>query len=143
MTGLCFVDSNIFVYRHDISEPEKRKRAQDVLELLWRTRRGRVSEQVLNELYVVATRKLARGVPAEVMRAEIRQLQAWQPVALTQDLRESAWQVQDRIGLSFWDALIVAAAKVSNCDMLLSEDMQDGATIDDIRIVNPFARQIA
>lgn len=41
--------------------------------------------------------------------------------------------------LSFWDALVVRSASAAGCGRLLSEDMQDGQTIDGVRIENPFA----
>jgi predicted nucleic acid-binding protein len=40
--------------------------------------------------------------------------------------------------ISFWDALIVHAARDSGCVQLLTEDMQAGATIAGVRVVNPF-----
>src|SRR6266571_591783 len=52
---------------------------------------------------------------------------------------ETAWQVEDRFGLSFWDALIVAAARTSGCDHLLTEDLQDGQELDGVVVVDPFA----
>ena len=52
-----FVDTNVLVYAHDASETEKQPIARAVLEELWADRSGVVSTQVLQELYVVATRK--------------------------------------------------------------------------------------
>lgn len=49
-----------------------------------------------------------------------------------------AWQVQDRFGFSFWDSLIVAAAKLASCEILLSEDLQAGQDLAGLRVVNPF-----
>ena len=49
-----------------------------------------------------------------------------------------AWAVQDRFGLSWWDALIVAAAKVADCSLLLSEDLQDDQDLDGLRVIDPF-----
>ncbi|HHH27629.1 MAG TPA: PIN domain-containing protein [Polyangiaceae bacterium] len=142
MTGPHFVDSNVFVYRHDRDVPDKQARAQELLERLWRAHSGRVSEQVLSELYVVATRKLATPLPQDVARREIRQLESWRPVPITIDVHEDAWELEDRFSLSCWDALIVAAARAAGCTQLFSEDMQDGLVIDGMRIVNPFARTL-
>jgi len=41
--------------------------------------------------------------------------------------------------LSFWDALIVRAAAQAGCELLLSEDLNDGQMIEGVRIENPFA----
>ncbi|MGZ8805395.1 MAG: PIN domain-containing protein, partial [Microbacterium sp.] len=50
----------------------------------------------------------------------------------------SAWSIEDRFGLSFWDSLIVAAAQMADCDLLLTEDLQHGLDIDGLRVVDPF-----
>jgi predicted nucleic acid-binding protein len=55
-------------------------------------------------------------------------------------LIESGWKLQDRYRLSYWDALIVAAAKVASCRYLLTEDLQTGQKLDGIEVVNPFLR---
>ena len=142
MTGLHFVDANVLIYRHDRDSPAKQARASVVLEALWRGRSGRVSVQVLHEFYVVATRKLAVPVSREVARREVRQLHAWAPVALDASVREAAWAVEDRFRLSWWDALIVAAAQVAGCHRLLTEDLQDGQDFDGLVVMNPFTRPL-
>jgi predicted nucleic acid-binding protein len=53
-------------------------------------------------------------------------------------LVEHAWKLQDRYQLSFWDALIVAAAKFGGCNFLLSEDLQSGQDFDGLLVINPF-----
>lgn len=142
MTDLHFVDSNVLVYRHDRDEREKQAKAQEVMEVLWRGRTGRLSDQVLHEFYVISTKKLATPVHREVARREVRQLQTWRPVPATADLRERAWEIEDRFGLSWWDSLIVAAAQQAGCRYLLSEDLQDGQHVTGLLIVNPFAHDL-
>jgi len=93
---------------------------------------------VLQEYYVVVTSKLDPGLSADQARQEVRLLQAWQPVAVDLDLLEKAWSVQDRHRLSFWDALIVAAALQCGARHLLTEDLQDGQLFEELRVVNPF-----
>jgi len=53
-------------------------------------------------------------------------------------LTEHAWKLQDRYQLSFWDALIVAAAKSAAATFLLTEDLQSGQDFDSLLVVNPF-----
>jgi predicted nucleic acid-binding protein len=65
-----FVDTNVLAYAHDRSETRKQPVAQARLEVLWRDRTGALSTQVLQEFYIVATRKLAapmhrRGAPVQ------------------------------------------------------------------------------
>ena len=47
MTGPVFVDTNVFVYRHDSSDPSKQLRAERWIALLAHRRTGRLSYQVL------------------------------------------------------------------------------------------------
>jgi predicted nucleic acid-binding protein len=62
------------------------------------------------------------------IRREVSDLMAWQPIAV-----DGA-----RYGISFWDSLIVAAARVVGCRYLLSEDLQRGQELDQVMVVNPF-----
>ena len=142
MTVLRFVDANVLIYRHDRDSPAKQARAAIVLDALWRGRSGRLSVQVLHEFYVVATRKLAVPISQNIARREIRQLEAWAPQALDARVREAAWEVEDRFGISWWDALIVAAAKVAGCRQLLTEDLQDGLYVDRLIVMSPFTRPL-
>lgn len=139
MTAPVFVDTNVFVYRFDRTEPAKQERCQAWLEELWRAGNGRVSYQVLQELYVTVTRKLDPGLPPAEARAVVRALEAWQPATVGPRTLETAWDLQDRWSLSWWDALIVAAALAAGCETLLTEDLQAGAEIDGVHIVDPFA----
>ncbi len=133
-----FVDTNVLVYAGDAGQPEKQARAREWLTLLWQRRAGRVSWQVLNEFYVVVTRKLSRHMPSALAREHVRHLAAWNPVPNDRLLVETAWRVQDACHLSWWDALVVAGASLSGCDMLLSEDFTAGASVVGILVVDPF-----
>lgn len=94
--------------------------------------------QVLQEYYVTTTRKLRPGLTPDDARADVRDLFAWRPVALGPEGMEAAWAIEERFGLSFWDALVVAAAHVARCDVLLSEDLQHGRDFDRVGVVDPF-----
>jgi predicted nucleic acid-binding protein len=136
MSGLVFVDTNVLLYAVDETDQQKQEGARAWREWLWETRRGRLSFQVLQEFYSNVCRKWPKA--KETARLEIGDLLRWKPVSVSGALLLSAWQLQDRYGFSFWDALIVAAAKVSLCGFLLSEDFQPGQNIDGVLIVNPF-----
>jgi predicted nucleic acid-binding protein len=97
-----------------------------------------VSFQVLQEYYATTTRKLEPGLSPEQARADVRDLLAWRPVPVGAELLEAGWWVEDRFGLSCWDALIVAAAPVAGCEYLLTEDLQHGAELEGLLVVNPF-----
>jgi predicted nucleic acid-binding protein len=136
-----FVDTNVLVYARDAGETVKQPKARAWLEHLWRTRSGRLSQQVLSEFYVTVTRKLDPGLPPADARAEVRDLSAWRPIAIDTDVIEAAWALEDADSLSFWDALIVAAAAATRCDVLLSEDLSDGQTYDGVTVFSPFTHQ--
>ncbi|MBI5269258.1 MAG: PIN domain-containing protein [Burkholderiales bacterium] len=133
-----FVDTNVLVYADDAREDDKRPIARAWLEKLWLERRGRTSQQVLNEYYAVATRKLAANVTRGDARAEVRRYQHWQPWAVDHQTVETAWALEARFGISWWDSLMVAAALHQGCEWLLTEDLQHDQRIDGLRIVNPF-----
>ena len=137
MASPVFVDTNVFVYREDDADAAKQVRADAWLSLLFKRRQGRVSFQVMQELYSVLTRKLGHFDLA-VARQIVRELGAWRPVTPDVPLLERSWLLQEHFSLSWWDALIVAAARASNCRVLLTEDLQHDQVIDGVRVINPF-----
>lgn len=137
MIGPVFVDTNVFVYRHDDSVLAKQSRAEQWLTFLADSRTGRLSYQVLQELYATLSPRL--GFDRSEARRIIQLLSVWQPIRTDLGILERAWQVQERHAISWWDALIVAAAQASECAVLLTEDLQTGQVFDGVRVVNPFA----
>jgi predicted nucleic acid-binding protein len=138
MSVKVFVDTNILVYCRDASEPVKQAQALAWMATLWESRRGRLSFQVLQEFYLTVTARLSPGLPRELARREVRNLTAWQPVAVDSRVLEEAWRLQDRYRFSWWDALIAAAARGADCRYLLSEDFQDHLEVGNLIVVNPF-----
>jgi predicted nucleic acid-binding protein len=138
MTDPVFVDTNVLVYARDTAHPRKQDRAADWMTYLWRNEAGRLSYQVLQEFYITVTLKLKPGMSLKAARNEVRTLMSWSPLSVDGAVVERAWTVQDRYRLSWWDALIVSAAQLSGCGWLLTEDLQDGQRLGDVRIVNPF-----
>lgn len=136
MAAPVFVDTNVFLYALDPADLKKHQAARQWREELWRHGLGRISFQVLQEFYVKAIQKWPRV--REEARAEVRDLLAWQPVALDASILERGWKLQDRYQLSFWDALIVAAAKSSGCGYLLTEDLQTNQNLDGVLVISPF-----
>lgn len=138
MTVPVFVDANILLYRVDSSSPEKQRLATEWLDTLWKRRSGRLSQQVLNEFYNCATRKLRPGLEHDRARAIVRLYAAWKPLPVDSRLVERGFQIEQRFGLSFWDSLIVAAAQTAHCRFLLTEDLQHGQDLDGVTVMNPF-----
>lgn len=141
MTAPVFVDTNVLIYALDSTEPKKQQAAKAWRINLWDSQTGRVSFQVLQEFYAQVTRKWPSF--RALARAEVRDLLTWGPVPVDAVLLQRSWDVQDRYQLSFWDALIVAAAKVSACRYLLTEDLQDGQNLDGVLVVSPFTHEPA
>lgn len=133
-----FMDTNVLVCARQADETVKQPVAAGWLAHLWDSNQGRVSTQVLNEYYVTVTRKLDPPVTVADARADVADLAGWEPVGIDGDLVAAAWEIEDRYGLHFWDALVVAAAQAAGCDTLLTEDLQDGQDLDGVVVVNPF-----
>lgn len=134
-----FVDTNVLVYAHDLSETRRRPAAQTILEGLWRTRTGTLSTQVLSEFYVVATRKFDPPMTRRAAREIVGAYSAWSVVQIDAPLITAASTLEERHTLSFRDALIIEAAARSGATRLLSEDLQTGRRIRGLMIENPFA----
>ena len=139
MTGPVFVDTNVFVYRHDSSDPSKQACAEQWIRLLAHSRAGRLSFQVLQELYVSLTHEQRLNFDRSEAQEIVKVLATWQPIAADLAMLNRAWILQDRFPLSWWDALIIAAAQTCECKVLLTEDLQDGQEFGAVRVVNPFA----
>lgn len=134
MTAPVFVDSNVLIYAVDGSNPKKHEAARLWRSELWKSRLGRISFQVLQEFYANVDRKWPAA--REQVQAEIRNLMTWR--VMDADILESGWKIQERYQVSFWDSLIVAAAKAASCRYLLTEDLQEGQEMDGVVVVNPF-----
>lgn len=138
MTDPVFVDTNVFLYARDAGEPAKRPRAVSWLEHLWAERLGRTSMQVLSEYYVNATRKLDPGLSPDEAWDDVEMLLSWNPLPIDGPLLQAGREIERRHRLSWWDSLIVAAARLQGCSLLLSEDLQDGAVIAGVTVRSPF-----
>lgn len=135
---LTFVDTNVLVYAHDASEEDKRPVAQGILEELWASRSGALSTQVLQELYVVATRKLTPPMSRPEAREILAIYSTWELVKIDAEMILDATRLEAQARLSFWDALIVEAARRSGAQRVVSEDLQAGRRFGSVVVENPF-----
>ena len=136
MTARTFFDTNVLVYTDDRAAPAKQRKALDLVSEHRRARTGVVSLQVLQEYFVTVTRKL--GVDARTARRKVELIAEFDVAAPDVADIFAAIDMHRLHGFSFWDALVVRAAKQAGCNVLLSEDMQDRREIDGLLIVNPF-----
>lgn len=136
MKERSFLDTNILVYTDDADAPDKSERAIELVEQAIRSKKGVISTQVLQEYFAASTRKL--GVAAETAKQRARLIARMSVIQIaTGDIMAAIDRVQLH-RLSFWDALIVQAARKAECSVLLTEDLQHGQVIDGVRIINPF-----
>lgn len=142
MTATIFVDTNVLVYARDAGEPSKQAIAAQWLRELWMEQRGRTSIQVLTEYYTTVTRKLRPGLAAEVAWEDVTALLAWEPQEIDRALILRAHEIERGHSISWWDAMIVAAAQIQDCAVLLSEDLQHGWTCGTVAVRNPFIERI-
>lgn len=139
MSGKVFIDTNILIYAHDLDAGEKHTIAATILKNLWETETGIISAQVLQEFYVNATRKIPFPLPKSKAREIIQSYLTWH-VELN-DIKTifAASEFEERYNLSFWDALIVAAACNAKVEKILTEDLNHGQRIEGVFIENPFS----
>src|SRR5580658_9642824 len=136
MPARSFFDTNVLIYADDQAVPAKQKRALDLVAEHRRTKTGVLSLQVLQEYFVTVTRKLQ--VDVRTARRKIELLAEFD--VATPEVADilAAIDLHRLHGFSFWDALILRAAKQAGCRILFTEDMQQAREIDGVRIVNPF-----
>lgn len=140
MPARALVDTNILIYPYDRTAPAKQVRALEVLDRLAVAGQGLLSVQVLAEFFWVATTKLAD--PLRVHEAE-RQihgyLKAWSVADITPLIVLEATRGVREHRMSYWDAQVWATALLNQVPVVVSEDFQDGSTIEGIKFLNPFS----
>jgi len=139
MSARFFLDTNIFVYSFDRSSAAKSRRAAQLIREAVTTRKGIVSYQVVQEFFNLALRKFAQ--PMTVPEAEQYLSTVFRPLLAVQSspaLISEALRLIGRNRLSWYDALIVAAAIEGSCGILYSEDLQHGQQFGDLKVENPF-----
>ena len=139
MKDRFFLDTNIFAYSFDSNASAKQERARELIVHGIKTRKAVVSYQVVQEFFNLALRKFSRRM--SVAEAEQYFQTVFLPLLAVQSshtLFSQALRLEDKHRLSWYDALIVAAAVESQCTILYSEDMHDGHRFGELEIKNPF-----
>jgi len=131
-----FVDTNILVYANDAADARKQQVARETL--LEHADSLVLSAQVLSEFYFVVTRRFSPLLPVEDARTIVDELRQAPIVVIDERLVLDAIAISASTMISYWDGLIVAAARSGGCDVLLTEDLSHGSTIAGVRIENPF-----
>ena len=134
--NLSFFDTNVLIYADDSSAPEKQKRANDLFIEHLQHGMAALSLQVLQEYFAVATQKFAIAPEIAQRRVEIFSLAN----VVRFDVNDviAAIELHRLTQLSFWDALVVHAARVSGASTIFSEGFQHGGVLAGVRVLNPF-----
>jgi len=140
MSGRFFLDTNIFVYSFDANSPKKASQATKLIRKGIETRGGIVSYQVVQEFFNVALRRFLK--PMSSVDAEQYLSTTFRPLLAVHSslaLYGEALRIGARFRLAWYDSLIVASAIEGQCNVLYSEDFQDGQKIESVSMSNPFA----
>jgi predicted nucleic acid-binding protein len=140
MSDKYFLDTNIFVYSFDQSQPVKKEQSLSLIADALHTGDGLISTQVIQEFLNVATRKFAAPMKPEDSKIYLQKVlhplcQVFPDLALY----EAALDISQATGYSFYDSLILAGAQRGECSILFSEDLQAGQQVNGIKIIDPFA----
>lgn len=136
MGGLAFFDTNVVLYADDAFSPEKQELAINLFAKHLSQGTAVVSLQVLQEYFAAATRKLK--LPPEVAQRKVELLARARVVRFVASDVIAGIELHRLAKISFWDALIVHAARSAGALVLYSEDLQGGALVGGVRVVNPF-----
>lgn len=136
MPDKLFIDTNILVYAHDLDAGEKHNKAKELIANFWLSKPlPWISVQVLQELLVTLRRK---GVAPALARETVDAYTHWRVVENDVGLLRAGMAEMERWQLSFWDGLILAAARRAHAKTILSEDLSHGQNYNGIIVQNPF-----
>ena len=133
----AFVDTNVLLYGVSTARDEADKHVT-ALSILDRDDIV-LSAQVLQEFYVQATRPTKTGPLAHDSAVSL--IESWlrfRVIETTVPLVQQALATAARWRVSYWDAAIVEAARIGNCPVVLSEDLQPGMNFAGVTVQNPF-----
>jgi predicted nucleic acid-binding protein len=142
MSGRVFADANFLLYVRDQRDPAKQARASAWHDHLWRAGLGRTSMQVLSEYYVNLKRMARSRMTPEQAWTDAERFLAWKPQAVDEDVVRNARRIEQRYGISWWDSMVVAAAQLQDCALLLTEDLQDGGVYGTVTVRSPFTLEV-
>jgi len=133
--GKAFFDTNVLLYMYG-GDAAKRSTAKELFQVESSAGRLLLSTQVVQEFYAAGSRKLG------MRRRELREAAALFldcPLVIVEaDQIRAAIENEDRYKVSFWDALILAAAESGGAEVLYTEDLNDGQRYGNVLARNPF-----
>ncbi len=137
MNGVkAFFDTNVLLYMYSGVDRTKQARATELFRRFTRSSRLLLSTQVVQEFYVAGSRKL--GIPHGELREAAEALMELPLVTVAPAHIRSAIRAEEQHTISFWDALILAAAESGGAEVLYTEDLNDGQRYGAVTVRNPF-----
>jgi predicted nucleic acid-binding protein len=130
------LDSNVLIYAELEPESEKGTRAANLI--LRAARDGVIPAQVLGEYLRFVQRRMPTAFAEAIRQASIYQTLFLTP-ATTSAIIDKACSLARDHRLRLWDCVVCAASVDAGAKVLMTEDMQDGRSIDGLRLMNPFA----
>ena len=132
-----FFDTNVLVYCEDAGD-RRCKKARDLVQAQLKDGTGVVSPQVLSEYFVTVTRKIAQPLTDAGAEARLRAYASMHVVPLESGTILHALRLKANHQVSYWDALILAAATDAGCTTVYSEDLAHGQRYGGLQVINPF-----
>jgi len=132
-SGREFVDANVLVYLDTSAGAKQAARPGS-----WNGFGGCLSVQVLQEFFVIVTRKVVLPLSIDEAAERIREFARWRVFAPAAEDVLAAIAFQKQMRISFWDAMVVLAAAESECHVLWTEDLNDWQVLGRVRVLNPF-----
>lgn len=134
-----FCDSNVLVHAYDVTAGTKHDCARDLMRRLWQSGEGALSVQALQEFFVTVTRKVAQPLSNREARQVVADFATWHVVTPTPADVLEAIDSAERWQVSFWDAMVLMAARSAGAEVLWSEDLNAEQRFDGLIVRNPVA----
>ena len=137
MSGKAFLDTNILIYAIETAGPDAEKSA--TARQLTRSPDVCISTQVLGEFYSAATS--ARRLSPLAHNEAVAWVQYWKRLEvqpITEPQIDLALEIVGRHRIKYYDALILATARLAGCRIVHSEDFSADQDYGGVRVLNPF-----
>jgi len=132
----AFLDTNILIFQLDSRDPTKQKRCREIVRTVVSNHEAVISTQILQEFYVACTMKLK--IKPILVKGIMHGFENMEVVTIGIDLINNAIDASIQYQISFWDSLVVVSAESAKCQYLLTEDLNEGQIIRNVRIRNPL-----
>jgi predicted nucleic acid-binding protein len=131
-----FLDTNILIYQLDSRDVVKQQKCRELVRALVLKHEAVISTQVLQEFYVACTAKLK--VKPILVKGMMHGFQNMEVVTVGADLINEAIDTSVQYQISFWDSLVVVSAESAKCQYVITEDLNSGQVIRNVKIQNPM-----